>query len=155
MKLEAFVRKPNNYDVDEVSDETGLFCADPSLASQEFAEEVDINTIARRFGLFGEMPEGVSMPLYGDFEGVSDYHSAMNVVAQAREAFDQMPAEVRARFQNDPGRFVDFVSSEDNREEARKMGLLVPQAERLGSDAALPDGGANAPPSESVGTVAT
>lgn len=131
-----FVRSPYNYDVDAVSNETGLKCEDASLAVQDQRDEVDINTIVRRFGLTGKLPEDVRMPSYGDFVGVSDYHSAMNAVALANEAFDAMPAEVRARFENDPGAFVDFCSDPKNLAEAGKLGLVKPEVlAKMESDA--------------------
>lgn len=123
----VFVRAAYNYDVEAASDESGLVCPEPTLAKQAFAEEVDINTIVKRFGLTGELPEGVRAPMYGDFTGVPlDYHTAANLIAQANEAFDAMPAEVRARFQNDPAQFADFFNDEKNREEAVRLGLVVP-----------------------------
>lgn len=121
-----FVRSAYNYDRDAVSDETGLRCLDASRTKQSFKDEVDINTLVRRFGVTGEFPVGVRAPTYGDFSQVIDFHSAMNAVAKAHEAFDQMPAEVRARFNNDPGAFVDFCSDDKNRDEAVKLGLVVP-----------------------------
>jgi phage internal scaffolding protein len=124
----VFVRSPYNYDMDAVSDETSLVCKDASLAKQSFAEESDINTLVRRFGLTGELPTNVRMPSYGDFTIVSDFHSAMNAVAQANEAFDAMPALVRARFDNDPGKFVDFCADDSNRAEAEKLGLVSAEA---------------------------
>lgn len=119
-----FVRSPDNYDRNAVSQETGVECLDPSLAKQSFAEEVDINTIVRRFNLTGQLPDNVRAPTYADFEGIFDFHSAMNAVASAGEAFDAMPAEVRSRFHNNPAEFVDFCSDEKNRVEAEKLGLL-------------------------------
>lgn len=121
----VFVRAPYNYDVDKASDESGLKCEDESLAKQQFAEECDINTIVRRFRITGELPSNVRMPTYGDFTEVTDFHSAMNAVAAARESFEAMPAEVRARFNNDPGAFVDFCSDDKNRAEAEKLGLVA------------------------------
>lgn len=124
-----FVRSAYNYDMDEVSEATGLRCLDKSLTQQEFAEECDINVIVKRAGLTGELPEGVMVPFNADFEGgVVDFKSAMNLLVSANNAFMEMPAEVRSRFMNDPARFIDFVSDESNRDEARKLGLLVPPA---------------------------
>lgn len=119
-----FVRSAYNYDVDAASLEAGLECLDVSLTKQSFSEEADINTIVRRFRLTGELPTDVRMPTYGDFTDVIDFHSAMNVVASARESFDAMPAEVRARFHNNPGEFVDFCSDGENLAEAIKLGLV-------------------------------
>lgn len=110
------------------SDDVGLECRDPSLAKQSFAEEVDINTIVRRFGLTGQLPENVRMPTYGDFTGLSDFRDAMNAVVAARESFDLMPAAVRARFHNDPAEFVDFCSDSKNQDEALSLGLIAPEA---------------------------
>lgn len=123
-----FVRNPYNYDPDAVSLETGLECLDASLAIQDQRDEVDINTIVRRFGLTGKLPEDIRAPVYGDFEGISDYQSALNAVIAADDAFMAMPADVRSRFNNDPAAFVEFCSDDKNREEAEKLGLVIPKA---------------------------
>lgn len=117
------------YDDHEVeSFITGLECTDLSLAVQSAREEVDINTIVRRFGLTGQLPSDVAVPTFGDFSSmVVDYQSALNLVIEADEAFGKMPADVRARFGNDAQAFVAFASDEKNRDEARKLGLLVPE----------------------------
>jgi len=124
--MKPFVRDAYNYDMNEVSQEAGLVC-DEGLTHQSFKEECDINTIVKRFGLSGELPEAVRMPTYADFTEVVDFHTAMNAIAKAKEAFDAMPADVRSRFRNDPGAFVDFCSDERNRAEAEKLGLVVPK----------------------------
>lgn len=128
MVFSPFVRNPYNYDVDEVSRETGLRCEDASLAVQDQKDEVDINTIVKRFGLTGKLPDDVRAPTYGDFTDVVDYQSALNAVIAADQAFMEMPAEVRARFNNDPARFVDFCSDAANADEMAKLGLLSPEA---------------------------
>jgi len=109
----------------EASDAGGLACFEPSLAQQHARDECDINTIVRRFGLTGELPNNVRVPRYGDFTAVSDYQTAMNMVIEANEAFMQLPAEVRSRFNNDPGALVDFMSDDNNRAEAEKLGLVT------------------------------
>lgn len=81
----------------------------------------------RRFGLTGVLPSGVRQPTYGDFVGVSDYQSALAVIESADESFYAMPADVRARFGNDPAQFVDFCSDPANLSEMRKLGLAVPE----------------------------
>lgn len=122
-----FVRNPYNYDMNQASDESGLKCEDKTLAKQSFLEEVDINTIVRRFNLTGQLPDNVRMPTYQDFEGIFDFHSAMNAVTRAEEAFRALPADVRSRFHNDPGEFHDFFLDENNRPEAVKLGLVEPK----------------------------
>jgi phage internal scaffolding protein len=124
-KKVPFLRTPYNYDVDKVSDETGLACSDPSLAQQNFKDESDINFIVRQFGLTGELPGQTLSPQYGDFTGVLDYHSAVNAVLAAQDEFDHLPAQMRARFDNDPANLIDFLGNEENREEAIKLGLVA------------------------------
>lgn len=113
-------------DFDQASWDIGLVCLDDSKAVQSAAEEADINTIVRRFGLTGQLPVDVKAPQYGDFTEVTDYQTAMNAVLEAQASFAAMPAEVRSRFGNDPGAFVDFCSDESNKDEMKKLGLLVP-----------------------------
>jgi len=124
-KKVPFLRTPYNYDVDLVSDETGLKCKDPSLAQQNFKDESDINYIVRQFGLTGELPSQTISPQYGDFTGVLDYHSAVNAVLAAQDEFMDLPAQIRARFNNDPAHLIDFLGNDENREEAIKLGLVA------------------------------
>ena len=62
-----------------------------------------------------------------------------------------MPAEVRDRFQNDPGRFLEFANDASNYEEALKMGLAIkrPEEAAVGPEKAAvgPESG---PPGPSV-----
>ena len=67
-------------------------------------------------------------PQYGDFTNINDYHSAMNATAKAREAFHELPAEIRSKFDNDPGKYVDFCLDENNLSEMKEMGLLNEEA---------------------------
>ena len=129
MKTSAvFLRTPYNYDVMEASNASALSCEDPSLAQQHARDECDINTIVKRFGLTGELPSNVRTPTYGDFSDAMDYHASLNAVRAADAAFMQLPADIRTRFNNDAGAFVDFVSDDSNRAEAEKLGLVLPQA---------------------------
>lgn len=118
---------------EEASLMTSLECKDPTLAQQQFKEECDINTIVDRFGLTGEMPQVLNFPQYGDFTGIFDYQTAMNLVVSGREEFMKLPAKLRARFHNDPAELLDFLAEDDNKDEAVKLGLVkapdpVPQS---------------------------
>lgn len=135
-----FIRTANNYDMREAS---GAVALDPYVAldgcdgkfkegdalesytKQSFKEESDINTIVRRFGLTGQLPTDLRVPIDGDFTNVPDFRTAMQMIVEARESFDQLPANLRARFHNDATEFVEFVSDDNNRDEAVKLGLVV------------------------------
>lgn len=123
---DVFVRTPYNYDADQASLDSGLRCEDVSRTQQHFQEECDINTIVRRFGLDGDLPEGVRRPMYGDFTGIGDFRDAIEAVRRAEDSFMAMPAAVRSRFENDPGAFVDFCNDPANKDEWKKLGLVDP-----------------------------
>lgn len=120
-------RSARNYDMDVVSDQTGLLCEDETLTQQQFAEEVNINTLVRRFNVTGELPIDVRRPTFGDFSEVTDFQTAMNAIAEARESFEAMPAEVRREFNNDPQEFLEFTSDDKNLARMRELGLAVPE----------------------------
>lgn len=122
----VFIRSAYNYDTDLVSDETGLECDDPSLAVQSEAEDADINTIVKRFGLTGQMPEGVRLPSYGDFTGIVDYRDALAALREADDSFLQYPAHIRARFENDPAKFAEFVLNPANKQSLIDLGIEPP-----------------------------
>lgn len=119
-----FLRTPYNYDTIAASDESGLACEEPSLAQQQFKDESDINNILRQFNITGLLPESPLSPRYGDFTGIVDYHSALNAVIAAEDGFMTLPADIRARFHNDPENLINFLSDDKNKDEAIKLGLV-------------------------------
>ena len=136
----VFVRNPYNYDMALVSQETGLECNDPSLAQQHMKDECDINVLVERFGVTGNMPLSPIPASYGDFSGVGDYHTALNQIRAADEAFMGLPAKLRAKFDHDPNALLQFLQNEQNRDEAIQLGLIdgQPVAEPIVSAAETP-----------------
>lgn len=121
-----FVRSAYNYNTNYVSDDTGLLCLDPSLAQQQFRDDADPNFVMKQFAKTRDLTpfQSSKPPQYGDFSGISDYHTALNVVLAANESFDQLPANIRNRFKNDPGDFLEFFNDPANRAEAIDLGLI-------------------------------
>lgn len=98
---------------------------DPSLAHQAFAAECDIRNIMNKYkktGLISHVTS--SFAQYGDFTNIPDFRDAMDIVINAQDSFDSLPAEIRNRFANDPGDFLDFASKEENRDELVRLGIL-------------------------------
>jgi len=120
----VFLRTAYNYDKDAASNESGLACEEPSLAQQHFKDECDINNILRQFNITGLLPEAPLSPRYGDFTGIGDYHTALNRVIAAQDEFEALPAQIRARFDNDPANLIEFLDDVNNRPEAEKLGLV-------------------------------
>lgn len=111
---------------DDFSRETGLACTGDSMTKQEFAEESDMNNIVKQFGLTGQLPDNIKVPLSGDFTDAMTYQESLNAVIAADDAFMALDAKIRERFGNSPAKLMEFLADEKNRDEARKFGLLVP-----------------------------
>lgn len=139
----AFLRTEGNYDADKVSDETGLFCEDPSLAVQEQAHEADINNILKNYGITGKLPENVRVPSFGDFTEITDYREALMAIEGARDSFMKLPSSFRAELQNDPQLFIEFCANKDNLPRMRELGLAVPVESSGGTS--TPEGATPAP----------
>lgn len=92
---------------------------------QEFRDDTDINNIMARFektGLVDFVNE--HEPHYGDVTGL-EFQTAMNQVIAAQALFDDLPANVRKRFNNEPEAFLDFVNDPQNLDEALRLGLVT------------------------------
>lgn len=144
------LRAPFGYDTNEASKEAELICRDPSLTQQHHAADTDVNLIVKRYMNTGILPQGALAPLYGDFRESLSFHDAQNKIREAQEAFMLIPAEIRAKFDNDPGKFVEFASEEANRDELVKLKLLDPpprsNAARQPTEKAAPGSGESADP---------
>lgn len=140
---------------DYYSEITGLDCSvEPSLTKQSFREEADINNIVKRL-LQGELINNLNeKPLqYGDVTEILDYHASLNQVKAAETLFMQIPAEIRIKFNNDPGQFVDFVNDPKNQEALVQMGLATRKVEpSTGGGDGLPNVPASTPVDGSTGT---
>lgn len=123
-KSSVVVRQPFVYDADLVSQETGLLCLDESLTDQSGKDDADINTLVKRFGVTGSIPILDRIPIAADFVAATDYHTAMNALIEADKTFMELPADMRAKFDHDPGKFVEFCTDDKNRDELIKMGLV-------------------------------
>lgn len=129
----------------------GLACRGPSLTKQSHRDECDINVILKRYEQSGVIPDyGGHEGRYLDCTGM-EFQSAMEIIAKGRSVFAELPAAVRARFENDPAKMLDFVHDPANREEALAMGLLRPASEVADPDTgevATPPASASPAPSQ-------
>lgn len=98
---------------------------EPSLTQQQFKDECDINNIMKKYATTGQFTHVTGKQgMYGDFSSIKDYHTMVQTVLYAQEAFSTLPAEMRARFKNDPGMLLDFLQDSKNYDEALKLGLI-------------------------------
>ncbi len=100
----------------------------PGRTKQSFAEESNINIIMKKYEKTGMLDHlNRFNGQYGNFIAAPDYHTSMNAIREAGEAFMSIPAGVRAKFDNDPARFLEFVQDEKNHDEMIEMGLARPK----------------------------
>ncbi len=102
-----------------------LECEGKSRVKQSFAEESNINNIMAKYEKTGILEHvNEHQGNYGDFADVEDYQTSVNKVIAAKEMFMGIPARIRADFENDPGKFLDFATNPENEEAMREYGLL-------------------------------
>lgn len=129
-----------------------LICKDTSKTQQHFREQTNINSIIakyRRTGFLPVMQQG--QPMFGDFSSGKTYHEMVNQVKTAQESFEQLPAEFKKKFEQDPAKMIDFVLNAENNQVALEMGLISPTIEESTGEGLDPD---NAPPVNSGGSQA-
>jgi phage internal scaffolding protein len=96
-----------------------------SLTQQHFAEECEITNIIKRHdrnGIIEHVQRGQAR--YGDFSEVHDYREALDLVKNAQDEFMTIPSDIRKQFDNNPGKFFEFVSDPDNKDELIQMGFI-------------------------------
>lgn len=108
-----------------------------SLTQQHFQEECDIINIIKRHdrnGIIEHVHRGKAR--YGDFSEVTDYREALDLVRTAQEEFNTIPSDIRKQFDNDPGKFYEFVNNPDNKNELKKMGFIDETPEAVATSSA-------------------
>lgn len=103
----------------------------PSLTQQHQKEEVDINNIMARYIKTGVIDHVNKYQGQYTENRETDYHSALNLINRANSMFLDLPSQVREKFKNDPGAFLDFVENPDNHEKLREMGLTNSQPKTI------------------------
>lgn len=95
------------------------------VTERSHAKDCDINTIMSRYKQYGTLPTLIKTnPQYGDFSDTKSYQESLEIVQKAKEQFQGLSAQVRARFENDPAQFLEFAGNKNNKEEMAQMGLL-------------------------------
>jgi len=101
-----------------------------SETQQHLKEEVDVNHIvarALRTGILGDpLAIGRREGIFADVSAVGDFHSSLRRIDAAKEAFMELPADLRKRFNHDPANLLAFLADPANKEEAVKLGLVKP-----------------------------
>ena len=90
-------------------------------------EEADYpdTLIPNIFAMHGQLP--LRDVQFGDFTTMPlDPAEAKARLDDAEAQFMALPSDIRARFHNSPLQLIDFLSREENRAEAQKLGFIDP-----------------------------
>lgn len=103
---------------------------DELLTEQSHKKEVDINNIIKKHGMDLIRKTAAMQSQDYRFDDVTgnDFQEAQMIIAKAQSSFENMPAEIRKRFENNAAKFLDFVQNPDNQSEMVNLGL-VPKPE--------------------------
>lgn len=119
-------RKATSFDNLEVDAKTGELVPMPSMTRQSEMEACDIHNVLKSFSQQGyeqALRDSAARGQYADLTSLPDYQQALDTVIAAQVSFAALPSQVRERFQNDPARFIDFLSRPENQDEAIRLGL--------------------------------
>lgn len=120
---------------------TGELVKEPSMTKQSFVAECDINNIVREFtthGMVTHINERAQQGAFVDLPDSIDYQEALEVARAGQVAFDQLPAQVRRRFDNDPVKFLAFLQDPANQAEAVELGLATAREEPVKAPETVP-----------------
>lgn len=122
-------------------------------AQQHFKNDCDLNAIIKKYP-DGVLPPPKSQPVYGDFTALGKgLQDSMNALQFVSDWFAGLPAEIRAKFDNDPLAAQRFVIS--NPDGAVDLGILSknpPKAGAEGTQAPKKEGAEAEPPKSATTT---
>lgn len=108
---------------------SGISFEKPSLTQQSFGFETDINNIVSSMMERNFSPNvNLNQPLFGQVISPDIFENAVNIIAEAKSKFEDLPSYIRQRFDNDPKKLLDFVSDNKNYDEAVKLGFIEKKA---------------------------
>ncbi len=94
------------------------------LTEQSHRDTCDINCILADYHKTGLLKHAAKNEGRYDDVTANDFQEAMFLVKNAQNMFEELPANIRDRFANNPASFLDFVQDESNLDEMQKMGIL-------------------------------
>jgi phage internal scaffolding protein len=106
----------------------GIDTGEETMTVQYELENCDINNIMAKYEKTGIIEHCRDhQGQYGDFSEIIDYQATLQLVQDAHDMFLTLPAKVRKKFDNDPGKFLQYADDPANLAEMREMGLVPPE----------------------------
>lgn len=96
----------------------------PSLTEQAHKNQCDIHRIIGKYKKSGLMTHVNAMEgKYADYPNSLDFQLMQVKIATAKSMFETIPSHIRAKFKNDVGQFLDYVTNPENRQEMIELGF--------------------------------
>lgn len=100
------------------------FKGQKSLTEQSHAKGCDINNLVKQYARSGNpFPQLTADQVQETFP--IDFHTAMNIVTKQQQMFDQLPPEMRSKFNHDPQAFMNHVQDPANLEALVKEQIIA------------------------------
>lgn len=99
------------------------FSKSKSLTEQQHKDEVKTQNILKKYAVSGVLPRAATQPQFMNIPDAPDFHESMNLITAVEQDFAQLPATLRAEFENNPAKFFDFCMNEDNRDALIEKGI--------------------------------
>lgn len=111
------------------------------VTEQAHKELCDVNNIIKKYDTQGVITHVSKMEAkFGDMTGM-DFKSMMDQITDAQNMFNDLPSEIRNRFDNSPVKLLDFMDNPENRKEAIELGMIkeiwTPETDGLGEHVKL------------------
>ncbi len=90
---------------------------------QSFKDQCDINIILAKYDQTGALGHlNKATPNYG-YATSENFAEAMRTVTDAQTGFQNLSEKIKNRFDNNPGKLLDFVQDPANKQEGAELGL--------------------------------
>lgn len=94
------------------------------LTEQGHKKECDMNYILRNYHKNGIIRHAKTYQGTYDDITIQDFQAAQLLVKGAEKMFNDLPANLRNKFDNDPGKFYEFTNNPANKDEMIKLGMI-------------------------------
>jgi hypothetical protein len=102
----------------------GTHTGTENKVEQAYGEQLDINNLLEPAIRKGLLRHGVTFEGEYDDIPVGSFQEAQNIVARGKSMFEALPSAIRTKFENDPGKFINFVQDPQNRPWLEQNGIV-------------------------------
>lgn len=105
-------------------------CSKPKMTDQSDAKAADINHIMKVYQKTGVLPHvKAKVARFVDNTNIPSLEEAHNIILEAKDAFMELPSNIRKMMDNDATKLVDFVNNPENHAILQEYGILEKPAD--------------------------